>query len=102
MKHPDKIHKTTFPAQNIRANAKYKDDKQSHSVTADIRIKKDEIICTLSQEVYRNKELSNEFLKNPELIEKQLIDCKKTLEEIKSKTSSTDEASSILVQNLVS
>ena len=29
--------------------------------------KKDEIICTLSQEVYRNKELSTEFLKNPEL-----------------------------------
>ena len=33
---------------------------------------------------------------------KQITDCKKTLEEIKSKTSSTDEASSILAQNLVS
>ena len=33
-----------FSTLNIRANAKYKDDKQSHSVTADIRIKKDEII----------------------------------------------------------
>ena len=42
------------------------------------------------------------FLNHPELIKKQLIDCKKTLDEIKSKTSSTDEASSILAQNLVS
>ena len=42
------------------------------------------------------------FLKNPSLINQQITDCKKTLEEIKSKTSSTDEASSILAQNLVS
>jgi len=42
------------------------------------------------------------FLKNPSLINQQIDDCKKTLEEIKSKTSSTDEASSILAQNLVS
>ena len=42
------------------------------------------------------------FLKNPSLINQQVADCKKTLEEIKSKTSSTDEASSILAQNLVS
>ena len=42
------------------------------------------------------------FLKNPNLINQQIADCKKTLEEIKSKTSSTDEASSILAQNLVS
>ena len=42
------------------------------------------------------------FLKNPSLINQQIVDCKKTLEEIKSKTSSTEEASSILAQNLVS
>jgi Domain of unknown function (DUF4292) len=36
--------KKEFSTLNIRANAKYKDEKQSHSVTADIRIKKDEII----------------------------------------------------------
>jgi hypothetical protein len=36
--------KKDFSTLNIRANAKYKDEKQSHSVTADIRIKKDEII----------------------------------------------------------
>ena len=36
------------------------------------------------------------FLKNPELIKKQLNDCKKTLEsKIKSKSSSSSEASSI-------
>jgi len=33
-----------FTTLSIRANAKYEDDKQSHSVNADIRIKKDEII----------------------------------------------------------
>jgi len=42
------------------------------------------------------------FLKNPSLINQQIQDFNKTLQEIKSKTSSTDEASSILAQNLVS
>ena len=36
------------------------------------------------------------FLKKPELIKKQLSDCSKTLEEIKSKTSSSNEAATIL------
>ena len=44
----------------------------------------------------------NYFLKNPELIEKQLIDCKKTLEGIKSKSSSSSEAALILNNYLVS
>ena len=42
------------------------------------------------------------FLKNPELIEKQLIDCEKTLEGIKSKSSSSSEAASILSNYLIS
>ena len=42
------------------------------------------------------------FLKNPELIEKQLVDCRKTLEGIKSKSSSSSEAASILSNYLVS
>jgi len=42
------------------------------------------------------------FLKNPELIEKQLIDCRKTLEGIKSKSSSSSEAASILSNYLIS
>ncbi len=33
-----------FTTLNIRANAKYEDKNQSHSINADIRIKKDEII----------------------------------------------------------
>ena len=41
------------------------------------------------------------FLKNPELIEKQLIDCGKTLEGIKSKSSSSSEAASILSNYLI-
>jgi len=42
------------------------------------------------------------FLKNPTLIEKQLIDCKKTLEGIKSKSSSSSEAALILSNYLIS
>ena len=40
------------------------------------------------------------FLKYPELIQKQLTDCSKTLDGIRSKTSSTSEASSILLKYL--
>ena len=42
------------------------------------------------------------FLNHPELIKKQLLDCKKTLDEIRSKTSSASEASSILANYLTS
>ena len=41
------------------------------------------------------------FLKKPELIKKQLNECKKTLEGIKSKTSSSAEAASILNKYLI-
>jgi len=41
------------------------------------------------------------FLKNPELIKKQLIDCGKTLEDIKSKSSSSNEAALILGNYLI-
>jgi lipid-A-disaccharide synthase len=40
------------------------------------------------------------FLKKPELIQKQLADCSKTLDGIRSKTSSAGEASSILLKYL--
>jgi lipid-A-disaccharide synthase len=40
------------------------------------------------------------FLKKPELIQKQLTDCSKTLDGIRSKTSSAGEASSILLKYL--
>ena len=40
------------------------------------------------------------FLKNPELIRKQLNDCSKTLDGIRSKTSSADEASLVLLKYL--
>ena len=40
------------------------------------------------------------FLKNPELIRKQLNDCSKTLDGIRSKTSSADEASTVLLKYL--
>ena len=42
------------------------------------------------------------FLKNPELIKKQLSDCSKTLEGIKSKSSSSNEAAKILSNYLSS
>ena len=41
------------------------------------------------------------FLRNPELIKKQLDDCGRTLEGIKSKTSSSNEAASILSNYLI-
>jgi len=41
------------------------------------------------------------FLKNPQLIKKQLDECSKTLEEIKSKTSSSNEAATILSNYLI-
>ena len=42
----------------------------------------------------------NYFLKNPKLIKKQLNECNKTLEGIKSKTSSSNEAATILTNYL--
>jgi len=42
------------------------------------------------------------LLKNPEVMKKQIEDCKRTINEIKSKTSSSSEASSILAKNLIS
>ena len=40
------------------------------------------------------------FLKNPRLIQKQLNECSKTLDGIRSKTSSAEEASSVLIEYL--
>ena len=42
------------------------------------------------------------FLKNPDLMKKQLAECNETLEGIRSKTSSSDESSTILSSYLVS
>ena len=42
------------------------------------------------------------FLKNPNLMEQQIKKCTSTLNQIRSKTSSTDEASSILAKYLIS
>ena len=58
-----------------------------------------EIIPELLQKECNSKEIYKTviyFLKNPELIKKQLNDCSKTLEGIKSKTSSSNEAATIL------
>ena len=62
-----------------------------------------EVIPELLQNECNAKEIYNTviyFLKNPDLIKKQLIDCNKTLEGIKSKTSSSTEAASILSKYL--
>ena len=40
------------------------------------------------------------FLNNPNIIQKQLSECTKTLDGIRSKTSSADEASSVLLKYL--
>ena len=63
-----------------------------------------EIIPELIQKECNAKEIYNSvvyFLKNPELMKKQIYDCEETLTKIRSKTSSSDEASSVLNKFLV-
>ncbi len=64
-----------------------------------------EIIPELIQSECNAKEIFNSvvyFLKNPELMKKQINDCEETLTKIRSKTSSSDEASSVLTKFLIS
>ena len=51
-----------------------------------------------AEEIYKSVTF---FLKNPDYMKKQLDDCKKTLEGIRSKTSSSAEAASILSKYLI-
>ena len=63
-----------------------------------------EVIPELLQKECNPKEIFRSvtyFLKNPILIDRQIDDYKKTLNEIRSKTSSTGEASAILAKYLV-
>ena len=64
-----------------------------------------EVIPELLQRECNSKEIYNTviyFLKHPELMKKQIDTCKKTLSEIKSKSSSADEAASILSKYIIS
>ena len=64
-----------------------------------------EIIPELIQNECNAKEIYNSvvyFLKNPELMKKQINECEETLTKIRSKTSSSDEASSVLINFLAS
>ena len=64
-----------------------------------------EIIPELLQGECNSKEIFKTvvyFLKHPELMSKQIDLCKKTLKEIKSNSSSADEASDILAKYLIS
>jgi lipid-A-disaccharide synthase len=64
-----------------------------------------EIIPELIQKECNAKEIFNSviyFLKNPDLMSKQLLECEKTLNGIRSRTSSSEEASSILSKYLIS
>ena len=64
-----------------------------------------EVIPELIQKECNAKEIYNSvvyFLKNPELMKKQIIDCEETLTKIRSKTSSSDEAASVLTKFLIS
>ena len=64
-----------------------------------------EIIPELIQKECNAKEIYNSvtyFLKNPEMMRQQVSDCEKTLSQIRSKTSSSDEASLVLAKFLVS
>ena len=64
-----------------------------------------EIIPELIQTECNPKEIYDSvvyFLKNPEMMKQQINDCEKTLSQIKSKTSSSDEASFVLAKFLTS
>jgi lipid-A-disaccharide synthase len=64
-----------------------------------------EVIPELIQKECNAQEIYNSvvyFLKNPELMKQQIIDCEKTLSQIRSKTSSSDEASLVLNKFLTS
>ena len=64
-----------------------------------------EIIPELIQKECNAKEIYNSvvyFLKNPELMKKQINNCENTLNKIKSKTSSSNEASLVLSKFLIS
>ncbi len=64
-----------------------------------------EVIPELIQSECNSKEIFNSvvyYLKNPALMDKQINDFSNTLNEIRSKTSSADEASSVLSSYLVS
>ena len=64
-----------------------------------------EVIPELLQNECNSKEIFNTvvfFLKHPDLIKKQINTCKKTLSEIKSKSSSADEAAIILSKYIIS
>ena len=64
-----------------------------------------EVIPELLQGECNAKEIYNSvvyLLKNPDVMQKQIEDCKKTINTIKSKTSSSSEASSILAKYLIS
>jgi len=64
-----------------------------------------EIIPELIQSECNSKQIYSSviyFLNNPDLMEKQIKDCQITLEEIRSKSSSSSEASLILAKYLVS
>ena len=64
-----------------------------------------EIIPELIQKECNAKEIYNSvvyFLKNPEMMRQQVNNCEKTLSQIRSKTSSSDEASLVLAKFLIS
>ena len=64
-----------------------------------------EIIPELIQKECNAKEIYNSvvyFLKNPEMMRQQVNDCEKTLSQIRSKTSSSVEASLVLAKFLIS
>ena len=63
-----------------------------------------EIIPELIQKECNAKEIYNSvvyFLKNPELMKKQINECEQALIKIRSKTSSSGEASSVLNKFLI-
>ena len=67
-------------------------------------INNNEIIPELIQKECNANEIYNSvvyFIKNPEMMKKQIVECEKTLNQIRPKTSSSDEASLVLSKYLI-
>ncbi len=67
-------------------------------------INNNEIIPELIQKECNANEIYNSvvyFIKNPEMMKKQIVECEKTLNQIRPKTSSSDEASLVLNKLLI-
>ena len=102
--HNDKVFIGTYSEEDYPSLITARTNNESIDYLKRI-INNKEIIPELIQKECNAKEIYNSvvyFLKNPELMKKQIRDCEETLTKIRSKSSSSDEAASVLTKFLIS